>query len=177
MQQHGENLQDCILRRLQDHGKPVAHTKMVEYLHRNAKNPEDPPEVPGEDECQLYLYDEDSESGFIIRNEGGGLFKAEEWRNGDIADNAYGPYAAMKQWTEEKGSFEKSNRIAAMKADVSQEQIERAIWLQNDAAYLYGEAVKARDSGKPASAWVAARIQDSAAHSARLAREIMCIEA
>lgn len=127
MQQHGENLQDRILRRLQDHGKPVVHTKMgfeldrgeflcklremrelalrglvektsddrywltgegVQYLHRNAKNPEDPPEVPKEDECQLYLYDEDSESGFIIRNEGGGLFKAEEWRNGDIADNA-----------------------------------------------------------------------------------------
>lgn len=60
---------------------------------------------------------------------------------------------------------------------MSQEQIERAIWLQHDAAYLYGEAEKTRSSGKPASAWVAAKIQDSAAHSARLAREILRIEA
>lgn len=57
------------------------------------------------------------------------------------------------------------------------DQIESALWLQTDAAYLYREAAAARDSGKPASAFVATMIQDNAAHSARLARQALGIEA
>ena len=57
-------------------------------------------EVPSEDEFQTYLYDDETDSGFIIRNEGDRCFKAEEWRDGDIADNTYGTYADMKAWTE-----------------------------------------------------------------------------
>lgn len=59
--------------------------------------PEGP--IPGQGEHQTFLYDDEIESGFIIRNEGDGRFKAEEWRDGDIADNVYGSYAAMEAWT------------------------------------------------------------------------------
>lgn len=48
--------------------------------------------------------------------------------------------------------------------------IEWVLWLQRDAAYLYAEAAKARDSGKPTSGWVATLIQENAAHSAALER-------
>ncbi|HIH2745414.1 TPA: hypothetical protein ACYLN4_001094 [Burkholderia lata] len=57
-------------------------------------------EVPSEGEFQSFRYDDETESGFIIRNEGGGRFKAEDWRDGDIVENAYGTYAEMKAWTE-----------------------------------------------------------------------------
>lgn len=57
-------------------------------------------EIPGQGEYQSYLYDGETDSGFIIRNEEADQFKAEEWRNGDIVDNAYGTYAEMKAWTE-----------------------------------------------------------------------------
>lgn len=53
------------------------------------------------------------------------------------------------------------------------EQIERAIWLQRDAAFLYSQASKKRDSKEPASSWVATVIQDNAANSARLARQAL----
>lgn len=53
---------------------------------------------------------------------------------------------------------------------------EAAIWLQNDASYLYNEASNARDSGKPASDFVATKIQENAAHSAKLARQELGIE-
>lgn len=53
---------------------------------------------------------------------------------------------------------------------LNQWQLECIIWLQNDAAYLYREAEKKRDSNAPASAWVATKIQDNAAHSAQCAR-------
>jgi hypothetical protein len=56
------------------------------------------------------------------------------------------------------------------------EQADCAIWLQNDAAYLYREAAKARDSEKPASDWVATQIQNNAARSAKLARQAIGIE-
>ena len=48
-----------------------------------------------------------------------------------------------------------------------------AIWLQNDAAYLYRCADAARAAG---DAWLASRVQDNAAHSAKLARERMGME-
>lgn len=51
-----------------------------------------------------------------------------------------------------------------------------AIWLQQDSAYLYREADKARDSPKPAYDWVARSIQASAAHSAWLSRTTIGIE-
>jgi hypothetical protein len=54
--------------------------------------------------------------------------------------------------------------------------IESAIWLQRDAAYLYSMAAAQRDSGKPASDWLASQIQNNAAHSARLARQAIGIE-
>ncbi|WP_186214657.1 hypothetical protein [Burkholderia gladioli] len=57
-------------------------------------------EVPNEGEFQSFRYDDETESGFIIRNEGDGRFKAEDWRDGDIVDNAYGTYEEMKAWTE-----------------------------------------------------------------------------
>lgn len=56
--------------------------------------------IPAVGEYQRFRYDDETESGFIIRNEGNGRFKAEEWRGGDIADNAYGTYAEMRVWTE-----------------------------------------------------------------------------
>lgn len=59
-------------------------------------------EIPGTDEYQSFHYDTETDSGFLIRNEGEGRFKAEEWRNGDIAGNAYGTYAEMKVWTEKE---------------------------------------------------------------------------
>lgn len=59
-------------------------------------------EIPATDEYQSFHYDAETESGFLIRNEGDGRFKAEEWRNGDIADNVYGTYAEMKAWTEKE---------------------------------------------------------------------------
>lgn len=59
---------------------------------------------------------------------------------------------------------------------MNSEQIECAIWLQNDAAYLYGQAAKVRDGGKPASDWVATQTQNNAAHSARLARQAIGLE-
>ena len=55
--------------------------------------------IPGENEVQFFLHDEDTESGFIIRNEGDGDFKAEEWRHGDIVDNRYGTYDEVEKWT------------------------------------------------------------------------------
>jgi hypothetical protein len=49
-----------------------------------------------------------------------------------------------------------------------QELIDAAIWLQADSAILYAIAREYRDDGKD---WLAGRVQDSAAHSARLSRE------
>ncbi|MBA9846765.1 hypothetical protein ACUXIL_003405 [Ralstonia pickettii] len=69
-------------------------------------------EAPGEGEYQTYLYDDETDSGFVIRNEGNGLFKAEEWRDGDIADITYGPYAEMKAWTESESSTHNAWRAA-----------------------------------------------------------------
>jgi hypothetical protein len=48
-----------------------------------------------------------------------------------------------------------------------------AIWLQEDAAYLYREADKKRDSGALAADWSATVIQVNAARSAALGRELM----
>ncbi|MGI4890198.1 MAG: hypothetical protein ACRYGJ_14135, partial [Janthinobacterium lividum] len=76
----------------------------------DGENPEN--EIPGPGECQTYLYDDGTDSGFIIRNEGNGLFKAEEWRNGDIADITYGPYAQMKAWTDTESSSHNAWRTA-----------------------------------------------------------------
>lgn len=48
-----------------------------------------------------------------------------------------------------------------------------AIWLQEDAAYLYREADKKRGSGELAAAWSATVIQVNAARSAALGRGLM----
>lgn len=48
-----------------------------------------------------------------------------------------------------------------------------AAWLQDDAAYLYQMAGDRRDSGVIGSLWSAEKIQESAAHSAQRARELM----
>lgn len=59
---------------------------------------------------------------------------------------------------------------------MDQEVIDEAIYLQMDAAYLYRMADKTRDSGNPVSEWVSIRIQNCAAHSAKMARQLMGIE-
>lgn len=53
------------------------------------------------------------------------------------------------------------------------EAIEWVIFLQRDAAYSYEKAAQERDSAKLSSNWLASKIQEAAAHSARLAREAM----
>lgn len=68
-------------------------------------------EIPAQGQYQTYLYDDDTESGFIIRNEGGGQFKAEEWRNSDIVDVVYGTYAKVKAWTEAESAAHNAWRI------------------------------------------------------------------
>jgi hypothetical protein len=52
-------------------------------------------------------------------------------------------------------------------ATTAQETRHAAIWLQEDAEYLYGCARRYRDA---ADNWMAARVQENAAHSAALAR-------
>ncbi len=47
------------------------------------------------------------------------------------------------------------------------------VWLQNDSAYGYAEAAKARDRGNAVGAWLAPQIQAAAAHSAAIARHLM----
>jgi hypothetical protein len=55
-------------------------------------------------------------------------------------------------------------------------QLECACWLQQDAAYLYRMAATKRDSDAWARDWVATKIQDNAAHSAKRARIVLGIE-
>jgi hypothetical protein len=57
-------------------------------------------EIPSTNEFQLFRYDNETESGFIVRNEGENVFKGEEWRDGDIVDNVYGSYEEVRAWTE-----------------------------------------------------------------------------
>lgn len=75
--------------------------------------------VPGQGQYQTYLYDPDSESGFIIRYEEPGHFKAEEWFHGDIVDVAYGTYAAMKEWTEAESAAHMAWRKSNTNGDSS----------------------------------------------------------
>lgn len=60
-----------------------------------------PPEL---DEYASIVWNDDEQSGFIIRNEGDGLYKAEEWRRGDIVDNHYGPFAEVEAWVAQERS-------------------------------------------------------------------------
>ena len=53
------------------------------------------------------------------------------------------------------------------KASNAQESLDAAIWFQEDAEYLYRSARQYRDAGDN---WMAARVQENAAHSAALAR-------
>lgn len=55
--------------------------------------------------------------------------------------------------------------------------LDEAIWWQRDAAYLYRWAGIYRERGRPADSWVAAKVQENAAHSARKAREALALEA
>jgi len=57
--------------------------------------------------------------------------------------------------------------------DNARPDLDEAIWLQIDAEYLYRKAEHFRSQGKH---WIAVKIQDNAAVSARLAREVMGIE-
>lgn len=50
-------------------------------------------------------------------------------------------------------------------------------WFQNDAAYLYEWARIYRDRGQFVDLWLAARVQENAAHSARMARLGLGLEA
>lgn len=50
------------------------------------------------------------------------------------------------------------------------------VFMQQDAAFLWRQWRDVLDSGKPACEWVAAQIQRSAAHSAKLAREMAGIK-
>lgn len=63
-----------------------------------------------------------------------------------------------------------------MNTKLNQWQLDCASWMQNDAAYLYQEAAKKRDSNAPASGWVATRIQENAAYSAQRARIVLGID-
>lgn len=58
----------------------------------------------------------------------------------------------------------------------TQEDIDAAIWLQQDAAYLYAQAREKQDHPSLASTWLACRNQEAAAHSSKLARQLMGIE-
>ena len=51
-----------------------------------------------------------------------------------------------------------------------EQDLEAAVWLQVDAAYLYAQAAAYRDSQAPAAHWFATKLQENAAHSAALAR-------
>jgi hypothetical protein len=57
---------------------------------------------------------------------------------------------------------------------VSPDDIDAALWYQEDARYLYAEAAKYRDV--PGNAWLAVRVQATAAASAALARDMLDIE-
>lgn len=56
---------------------------------------------------------------------------------------------------------------------MNQDDTEAAIWLQKDAAFLYQCA---REYGSCGDAFLAARVQQNAAYSAKLARERLGIE-
>lgn len=55
---------------------------------------------PDPSTAQALLWDEATDSGFMIRCEDDEAFKAEEWMNGDIVDTHYGTYADVIEWTE-----------------------------------------------------------------------------
>jgi hypothetical protein len=59
---------------------------------------------------------------------------------------------------------------AQMERMTPEELRDAAVWLQNDAAYLYRCADLYRADGKN---WVATQVQQSAAHSASLARSVI----
>jgi hypothetical protein len=58
----------------------------------------------------------------------------------------------------------------------TEQDIDAAIWLQNDSAFLYREVSRHVASGLPASALVASKIQQNAANSACMARKHLGIE-
>ena len=58
----------------------------------------------------------------------------------------------------------------------TQEYIDAAIWLQQDAAYLYAQARDKQAIDSITSTWLACRNQEAAAHSSKLARQLMGIE-
>lgn len=60
---------------------------------------------------------------------------------------------------------------------MTHDETEYAIWLQVDAAYIYGQAANARDENTSVSNWLATQMQAAAENSARLAREAMGIHA
>jgi hypothetical protein len=75
---------------------------IAEALDRLPRPPKHAPR-PEIGQFQTWLWDDSTESGFIIRNEcsdGDDAYKAEQWRDGDIVDNHYGTYDAVVKWTE-----------------------------------------------------------------------------
>lgn len=54
--------------------------------------------------------------------------------------------------------------------------LQAAVWLQTDSAYLYAHARRSVAEGAPAGFWVSAQTQESAATSAKLARQCLGIE-
>lgn len=56
---------------------------------------------------------------------------------------------------------------------MTQLEIDEAIWLQLDAAYTYALAQMWRDDPAPGFSYAAVRVQEAAAHSAAMARDLL----
>lgn len=74
---------------------------MQEFERRVAFS-EQHPDAPLNGEVEKNHFNEQTETGFIIRPEDSDTdeYKAEEWRNGDIVDFHYGTYASASAWVQ-----------------------------------------------------------------------------
>lgn len=75
-----------------------------------------------------------------------------------------------------EGSQELVDWFAGWLAARDEDLREQALWLQHDAAYTYEQACIYRDAGGVHASFVAPKVQEAAAHSARLARQALRIE-
>lgn len=94
---------------------------------------------PGNNECEYVLWDDDQESGFLIRHESDGLYKAEEWRRGDIVDNRYGPYAHVSDWIAQERpqhlAYRSGTASAALPAVDTKVAFQRTFWRIAEESY------------------------------------------
>jgi hypothetical protein len=94
----------------------AAQTLVGEWLQDGRPGGPEPRSTrPGEGEVQYFLWDEETESGFIIRAEDvrQDQYKGEEWRNSDIVDVHYGRYAETEAWTEREAAVHVAWRAQA----------------------------------------------------------------